>query len=251
MERKQITEIFSNFVDVLNLNGDLLHRLEDRLEKVGNPERPRSQENSAGYSFGEREVRGGGSEASYFPPPPLPSPSIDGNPSFHLSSSSPPVLAAPAATSTPDHLLRPSSSSPSLPSPTPQHKALGDTSIGDIFLSHAHFLKCYGLYVKNFSSALKAIDRETQGNEQFRLWIGQRERAESVDTSGERRNLCGGLGFRSLLLTVVQRIPRYRLLLGELIKYTDADHPDHADVIAAYAVIEQGEFLLVAQGIGD
>lgn len=37
---------------------------------------------------------------------------------------------------------------------------------------------------------------------------------------------CGGLDLGAFLLTPVQRIPRYILLLKQLLKYTDETHPD-------------------------
>lgn len=37
---------------------------------------------------------------------------------------------------------------------------------------------------------------------------------------------CGGLDLGAFLLTPVQRIPRYILLLKQLLKYTDESHPD-------------------------
>lgn len=39
---------------------------------------------------------------------------------------------------------------------------------------------------------------------------------------------CCNLGLESLLILPVQRIPRYRLLLEQLIKFTPLDHPEYA-----------------------
>jgi FYVE/RhoGEF/PH domain-containing protein 5/6 len=41
----------------------------------------------------------------------------------------------------------------------------------------------------------------------------------------EKKN-SGGLDLDSLLITPVQRIPRYKLLLKELVKHTSDSHPD-------------------------
>jgi FYVE, RhoGEF and PH domain containing 3 len=43
----------------------------------------------------------------------------------------------------------------------------------------------------------------------------------------------------SLLIQPVQRIPRYRLLFAELIKYTPKDHPDYAPSAKALRKIEE------------
>lgn len=37
----------------------------------------------------------------------------------------------------------------------------------------------------------------------------------------------------AFLLLPVQRIPRYKMLLETILKYTSQDHPDHADLSAA------------------
>ena len=44
----------------------------------------------------------------------------------------------------------------------------------------------------------------------------------------------GGQNLLALLLTPIQRVPRYRLLLADLVKCTPSDHPDHDDVVQAY-----------------
>ena len=36
----------------------------------------------------------------------------------------------------------------------------------------------------------------------------------------------GGLDVRSFLIMPVQRVPRYRMLLEDLLAHTDADHPE-------------------------
>ena len=50
---------------------------------------------------------------------------------------------------------------------------------------------------------------------------------------------CHRLDLRSLLIMPVQRIPRYNLLLGELLKETPNTHPDHADLTTAVAAMKQ------------
>ena len=43
---------------------------------------------------------------------------------------------------------------------------------------------------------------------------------------------CGGLDLGAFLLTPVQRVPRYILLLKQLLKYTDPTHPDYRHINA-------------------
>ena len=187
LSRKAIGEIFSNFVDILHLNLELLSRLEERL---------------SGQS---RETP-----------------------------SSRPTSIAMAAV--PD--------SPSLGEPVKAWEAEHD-SIGDLLVPVAPFLKMYSLYVKNFSSALTRIENERKSNDSFARFLKETEKA----TWGRASNQGGfgfGLGFQAHLLTIVQRIPRYKLLIGDLVRCTPVNHRDHVDLCKAYAVIEQ-----VAESIND
>ena len=48
---------------------------------------------------------------------------------------------------------------------------------------------------------------------------------------------CKGLNLRAYLIMPVQRIPRYKLLLTELLKHTPEDHPDYQDLVAAVKLV--------------
>ena len=45
--------------------------------------------------------------------------------------------------------------------------------------------------------------------------------------------------FNSLLITPIQRPPRYKLLLTELLKLTPEDHPDREDLQKALLAVEK------------
>ncbi|GAC98618.1 hypothetical protein PHSY_006212 [Pseudozyma hubeiensis SY62] len=117
--------------------------------------------------------------------------------------------------------------------------------IGDILATLAPFLKMYSLYVKNFSSALQRIEHEQKTNEPFARFLketDQKRAAKEKITSatGSVRHAFGyGLGFQAHLLTIVQRIPRYKLLVDDLLKSTPETHPDHVDLVRAGHMIEQ------------
>ena len=49
----------------------------------------------------------------------------------------------------------------------------------------------------------------------------------------EHQEACHGLDLRAYLIQPVQRVPRYRLLLIELLKHTRESHPDWVDLKAA------------------
>ncbi|KAJ2706918.1 hypothetical protein FB645_001213 [Coemansia sp. IMI 203386] len=100
--------------------------------------------------------------------------------------------------------------------------------IGDIFLRIAPFLKMYSLYLRNFRSALADISRWLSTNQEFARFI------QLANSSPE----CKGLSFQSYLLLPVQRIPRYKLLLEDLLKHTPLDHVDHQSIGDALRTIE-------------
>lgn len=112
--------------------------------------------------------------------------------------------------------------------------------LGKILLPILPFLKSYSLFVSNFSSALSQISAIESsvgiGGEDKRLkWKRFCEERESGIGKGK------GLGLGGLLLNIVQRVPRYRFLLGDIIKYTDKDHPDMKDLKKAYDIVDGGK----------
>ncbi|KAI8319398.1 hypothetical protein GQ54DRAFT_299373 [Martensiomyces pterosporus] len=100
--------------------------------------------------------------------------------------------------------------------------------IGDIFLRIAPFFKMYSLYLRNFRSALSDISRWLSTNPDFASFI------QRANSSPE----CKGLSFQSYLLLPVQRIPRYKLLLEDLLKHTPAGHVDRQNISDALRTIE-------------
>lgn len=119
--------------------------------------------------------------------------------------------------------------------------------IGDLLVPMAPFLKMYSFYVKNFSSALNRIEAERRSSDQFSRFLKETEQNTWMPSAEGRSNGFGfGLGLQAHLLSVVQRIPRYKLLVGELVKCTPPQHRDYPDLCKAYKVVEQ-----VAESIND
>ncbi|PWN35428.1 uncharacterized protein FA14DRAFT_41472 [Meira miltonrushii] len=207
LSKKAINEIFSNFADILHLNSELLIRLDDRLSG-----RNRDPPNSRPVSM----VIPGSVEESIEPNPEQLQKKTDAN----------------------THPWDPKSD-----------------LIGDLLAPMAPFLKMYSFFVKNFSSALTRIEAERKTNEVFARFLKETERltwmtsasTEGADGVPTRSGGFGfGLGLQAHLLSIVQRIPRYKLLVGELVKCTPVGHKDYSDLCRAYQVIEQ-----VAESIND
>ncbi|KAK3855102.1 hypothetical protein Pcinc_038478 [Petrolisthes cinctipes] len=100
--------------------------------------------------------------------------------------------------------------------------------VGAAFLRLAPFLKAYSSYAKNYQQAINLLLEWEGRSSKVRSWLAGTESRPEV-----------GAKLPALLITPVQRIPRYRLLLGQLLKHTPTDHP-HYDNIAR-AVGEVGE----------
>ncbi|RIA96501.1 hypothetical protein C1645_384598 [Glomus cerebriforme] len=103
-----------------------------------------------------------------------------------------------------------------------------DGCLGDIFLDMAPFFKMYSIYVKNFNSALSVINVQLRDNPAFSAFL------RDIIKTGQ----CKGLTLQAYLIMPVQRIPRYKLLLEDLLKKTVVTHPDYLNLKKAYQVIE-------------
>jgi hypothetical protein len=91
--------------------------------------------------------------------------------------------------------------------------------VGDVFLKVADSLKLYSVYVKAFADADELLKRKLAASKEFAAFLTQCQRDSGL-----------ALDLVSLLITPVQRLPRYELLLRELLQRTDAAHPD-ADLV--------------------
>ena len=90
--------------------------------------------------------------------------------------------------------------------------------IGDAFSHFAPFLRLYIDYSNNYTSACETLDKLIQSSGPF---------TEFLQQCGENsRPLCGISDLRNFLILPIQRIPRYELLLQDLLSKTPPEHPD-------------------------
>ncbi|EGC35087.1 hypothetical protein DICPUDRAFT_152605 [Dictyostelium purpureum] len=100
--------------------------------------------------------------------------------------------------------------------------------IGDIFLEMIHFLKVpYRHYITNFTQCLKVLEAASK-RPSYVLFI---QECKSL-TEVARRDL------QSFVSMPIQRIPRYVLLLRELIKFTHKSDPDYHNIQQALHSME-------------
>ncbi|BGP03257.1 Cytokinesis protein Don1 [Rhodotorula toruloides ATCC 204091] len=216
LRRREINEIFSNFADVLNLSRFMLATMEEAI-----PPRP-SQ------------------------PVPL-VPAHESTTSSTASRSAPDQATTAAFSASADS--RSSSPFEGIPSSRPRQRTLSTRSdasrrrrqpappfaLGKALLPVLPFLKQYSLFCANYGSALSRLARLEQSSI-WREFVAKQEKLQA-----------GKIGLAGLLLSIVQRVPRYRLLLQELVEYTDDDHPDATDLEAAFALVDQVATHLDAQ----
>eukprot|EP01105_Mastigella_eilhardi_P018051 TRINITY_DN416_c0_g1_i3.p1 TRINITY_DN416_c0_g1~~TRINITY_DN416_c0_g1_i3.p1 ORF type:complete len:597 (-),score=147.43 TRINITY_DN416_c0_g1_i3:56-1846(-) len=103
-----------------------------------------------------------------------------------------------------------------------------NAAIGDIFLKAA-WIKLYRYYVNNYDNAVSTVKQCKEKHPAFRQYM------DDIEYSGT----LFGLGLEGLLITPVQRIPRYVLLLTDMVKTTPSCHPDYQNLNDALAVIRE------------
>lgn len=91
--------------------------------------------------------------------------------------------------------------------------------IGDIMKNFAPFLKLYTEYVKNFDNAMNIINVLYAKNRRFCALLDELHRLPE----------CGNLTLTHHMLSPVQRLPRYQLLLNDYLKKLPSDSCDRED----------------------
>ncbi|EMD32581.1 hypothetical protein CERSUDRAFT_118620 [Gelatoporia subvermispora B] len=102
-------------------------------------------------------------------------------------------------------------------------------ALSPVLLSHFPYLSLYTPFVTSFPDALSAYSSLLSSNTTFAAFI----------TEQEADPRCGKLKFRDWLLTVVQRCPRYLLLLKDLIGCTHTDDPEYASLTAVHTLVSK------------
>ncbi|KAJ7370682.1 hypothetical protein OS493_030798 [Desmophyllum pertusum] len=97
------------------------------------------------------------------------------------------------------------------------------------FHSQIDVLRIYSNYVNNFPKAIGVINKGSRGSQKFRKFL------QNCSSNSE----CEGLDLPAFLLTPIQRLPRYVLLLRQLSKYTDPGHPDSFHIENALETMKQ------------
>ncbi|KAJ3450088.1 faciogenital dysplasia protein [Anaeramoeba flamelloides] len=95
--------------------------------------------------------------------------------------------------------------------------------IGDVFEEISKFLSLYGVYCGNYEDSFKELERLRKKRSRFRNRLF--EMKQHPDTKK--------MDIISFLILPVQRVPRYNLLLSEILKHTPKEHPDYENLSIA------------------
>ncbi len=103
-------------------------------------------------------------------------------------------------------------------------------NVGGIFSDAAPFFKMYSTYTSNFEIA----------DAMLKSWLTSSDVTLGIPAfirGVELQKQCHGLRLLSFLIMPVQRIPRYKMLLTELIKVTHQQHPDFSNLKKSHFLI--------------
>lgn len=100
-----------------------------------------------------------------------------------------------------------------------QHYDRFKTNIADIVLEMAPFFKTYTRYCNNYDRTMQLVSKNKL-NPDFKTFLANLDKDEKTNK----------LGLQSYLIKPIQRIPRYRLLLQDLLKHTHKEHKGYKKI---------------------
>lgn len=98
-----------------------------------------------------------------------------------------------------------------------------ETQIGKTFNTYIPFFRVYFLYISHFDQTNQILS-EFEKDSDFNEMLAEIQKQVPSQTN---------LDLRSYLIMPVQRLPRYQLLLADLLKNTEESHCDYANIKAA------------------
>ncbi|GAA5933815.1 hypothetical protein JCM3775_000290 [Rhodotorula graminis] len=252
LSRREINEVFSNFSDVLNLAHVMLLALEEAVpprpsqpvsiqpgvaaapasESTTTHSAPTTAETSGQASSVEDGVeasalsRSGGTVESEGPETPDQSPPTRLTPKFV-------PRQRPLSTGSTERRR----STPVAP----------PVRLGKALLPILPFFKQYSLFIANFSASLALLSRldgsssitsSASSASHWQAFVASRQQHPGGEQAGEPHSQASKIGLAGLLLNIVQRVPRYRLLLKDLLRHTDDEHTDARDLQAAFDLVD-------------
>lgn len=103
-----------------------------------------------------------------------------------------------------------------------------EQSLGSVLLEHIPLFKMYCSYCSNFGKSQNLIAKLRVNSENFINFL------KTIEDSGVTR----GRTLNSYLIAPIQRVPRYIMLIAELLKCTPSTHPDYSLLKSALSLVE-------------
>ena len=103
--------------------------------------------------------------------------------------------------------------------------------LSPILISHFPYLSLYTPFITSFPEVLSRILVLQSSNTTFDLFLREQE----------ANPRCGKLKLRDWLLTIIQRCPRYLLLLKDLINNTSPEDPEYSNLLVAHTLLSKGK----------
>jgi len=129
-------------------------------------------------------------------------------------------------------------------SSTPSSTTVATPNLSPLLLAHFPYLSLYTPFVTSFPATISALTElvtapsSTRPNPQYNANFANFLSTQEADPR------CGKLKLRDWLLTIVQRCPRYLLLLKDLINNTSRDDPEHAQLTAVHTLVSKSKLFL-------
>lgn len=102
------------------------------------------------------------------------------------------------------------------------------STVGQTFLKYGLFLKMYNEYSSDYQGCLNHYNKLVKENV---LFVAELKKCKELSQLR--------LGYEDLIIMPVQRVPRYSLLLRDLIKHTPEEFPDYQRLVEAEALMGQ------------
>mmetsp|Transcript_9071 Transcript_9071/g.37415 ORF Transcript_9071/g.37415 Transcript_9071/m.37415 type:complete len:442 (-) Transcript_9071:85-1410(-) len=99
--------------------------------------------------------------------------------------------------------------------------------IGDIFVEISSYLKTYTMYITHYQEVVKILASK-KGDAKFQKVL-----------EGVISKECQGKGLKDHLIMPVQRIPRYNMMLADMVKATWPSHRDYDDLSTASSKVSE------------
>ncbi|GAM27408.1 hypothetical protein SAMD00019534_105840 [Acytostelium subglobosum LB1] len=94
--------------------------------------------------------------------------------------------------------------------------------LGDIFFGISESFRVYTGYIQNYNNALEMLEE-----------VKKKEKVGTTLAEMRASPACKTFDVTYFLIMPVQRVPRYSLLLSDLVKHTWTDHPDYKTLVDA------------------